>query len=422
MANWGYSVGNVVSRAAAAPVAVSPAAQDTKLLLSYLGSGYPDQFGALQWRSDATYAFDVDTNMLPRTSELDGAPNGCEDSLTRLAAGRHVGIGLSANPCDVGTYEGRTAYRLFRPESWDVDVMPGEDVLFEAGLRLAAGSTATGVRVRVVDLHTGDGWEGGSTDDWAPDGVAAEHAADSWLDVSVMVASVSTQRRTYRVILEPTLPPATDYGATTIIYVSDPALIPPVDLVAAISHNADIGLVATPSTGAPISVTAAQPSCWGLGTGPQWARSWRISISQIGGMSPRPVIGELWMGLYREILAGGPVTISLKEQSWGKSLEGARGRRQVIPDLAPETEELQLAFKARSAAHMEQIRDEIARLTRHGAEPLLLLPGARLDSAGRIYHGRIGESVDYSAMVPDGTGAAWAFGLTFSESPFGLMP
>lgn len=415
MGDWGYSVGNVVSRSATDPDAVSPAVADADMPLSALGSGYPDELGALTWRADGTYAFDVDANVLPHTSEREGAPFGCEDLYLRLAAGRGVGIGLSADPCDVGTYEGKVAHRLYRPESWDVDVMPGEPVLLECSLRLPAASAATAVRVRVVDLETGDGWEAGSTDDWEPDGVAAEHAAASWLDVSVQIESVRTQSSTYRVILEPV---AATHGPTTYAYVSDPALILPVDLVAVFGHTAEVGLVATPSVGTAISVTAAQPSCWAVGAAPQLARRWRISCSQIGGMSPRLQAGELWLGLYRELLLGGPREPSITERSWGQILEGARGRRQVNPDRSFPTSEISLPFLARSQAHMEQIRDEMARLTYHGGEPLVLLSGARLDSASRAYHGRLGEGVEYSAVLPVGDGSAWAFGLTFSESPF----
>lgn len=412
---WGYSIGNVMTRAPKAPVAVSPALADTIMPLSNLGSGYPDQLAALQWRSDGVYAIDIDSDLLAHTSEREDAPNGCADLLLYLAGTP----GLSANPCALGTYERAETYKCYRPEFWDVDVMPGEDVRFDVGIRLPAASTATGVRVRVVDLSTGDAWEGGSTDDWALDGVVESHAADSWLDVSATItaATTRTERAKYRVILEPI---AAAYGATTFAYFSDPVLLPAVNVCAIVGHNLDIGATCAPAAGDTISVTALQPACYGTSTSEQFSRLWRLTLTQAADFSPRPILGEVWLGLYRTLLLGSPtVPFGPTERSHNLTLEGARGRRQVVPDEARHTTELTLPFMARSAAHAEQIRDEIARLTRHGAEPMLLFPGVSYDGAGRVLHGRIGEEVAYSIVSPTGVADyACSFGLTFSESPF----
>ncbi len=85
MSDWRYSVGNLVNRAIAAPAAVSPAAQDPLLPLSNLGSGYPDEQGGLQWRSDGTYAIDFDLNLLADESDSAAAPTGWLDLLNLLA-------------------------------------------------------------------------------------------------------------------------------------------------------------------------------------------------------------------------------------------------------------------------------------------------------------------------------------------------
>lgn len=415
MASWGYSVGNVMSRAPAALVPVSPAAEDATMPLSTIGNGYADTRSALAWRADGTYAADKDVSLLDRTSDLAHAPNGCSDLLLELAGTQ----ALSEDPCDVGTYEGRTAYRLYRPEMWDVDVMPGEGVRLDCGLWLPAASAATAVRVRVVDLETGDGWEGGSTDDWELDGVVASHAAASWLDLAVVITPRAelTERTRYRVILEPV---AATHGPTTYAYVSDPALIPGIDLAAIVGHNLDVGATVTPVGGGDaIAVTALQPSCYGLGAGPVYSRAWRWTLTQSATYSPRPILSELWLGLYREMLAGGPaLPFGPEERSHGLTLVGARGRRQVIPDEARPTSEWSLPFRARSTAHADQIRDEIARLTRHGAEPLLVMPSSKVEG-GRVLHGRVGDGVAYQMISPSGADDfVVAFGLDFSESPF----
>jgi hypothetical protein len=74
MASWRFGIGNLVSRAANAPVAVAPAVEDPLLPLVNLGSGYPDEQGGLTWRSDGAYAIDFDLNLLAVSSERADAP------------------------------------------------------------------------------------------------------------------------------------------------------------------------------------------------------------------------------------------------------------------------------------------------------------------------------------------------------------
>jgi hypothetical protein len=419
MAAWKYGIGNLLSRAPVSPVAVSPAVEDTLLPLANLGSGYPDQRGAFQWRAEGDYEADLDLNLLAASSERTDAPTGWFDLLNYLAGSP----GLPAAPPDWGTYAGRSALRLFRPIAQDVEVMPGEAVKLDTGLQLPGASTATGVRVRVVDLSTGKAWEASSTDDWTDDGVAGEQASDdSWLDVAETIAAdtARTERTTYRVILEPV---AASYGATTYVYVSAPALFAEVDLAAIVGHNlpagATVELQPQPS-GTAIALTPAQPSMYAVATSPVLAQVWRLSIAMPSALLPPPVLGEVWLGTARTLLAGSPVLpIGLTESAPGQLvLEAARKRKEVIPDEAWPAAELDLEFKTRNDAHYRQIRGEIARLTRFGADPLLLLPGPAFEGTGRVYHGRIADKVTYSLVSPVDGGSLRSFALPFTESPF----
>lgn len=415
---WRYSVGNLVARAPIAPVAVSPAAEDTLLPLANLGSGYPDQRGALQWRSDGAYEIDFDLSLLAASSERSDAPTGWADLLNSLAGTP----GLPANPPDWGTYGGRTALRLFRPSAQDVDVMPGETVRLAVGLQSPGGSSASALRVRVVDLSTGKGWEGGSTDGWVDDGVVAETSSGSWLDVAEEITAdpARTERTTYRVILEPV---AASYGAGSYVYASAPALFAELDLVAIVGHNlpagATVELQPQPS-GTAIALTPAQPSMYAVATSPALTRVWRLSIAMTSGTDPRPILGEVWVGSARTLLAGSPILpIGLTESAPGQlTLEGARRRKEIVPDTARAVTELDLEFRARNDAAYRQVRDEIARLTRFGADPLLLLPGEAFEGAGRVYHGRIEDKVVYSLVSPVDGGSLRTFALPFVESPF----
>lgn len=419
MASWRFSIGSIVSRAANPPVAVSPAAADTDLPLSNLGTGYPDQQGALQWRGDGAYDIDFDLNVLASSSERADAPTGWYDLLNHLA-----GVpGLPADPPDWGAYGGRTALRIFRPVAQDVEVMPDETVALGIGLYLPAASAATGCRVRVIDLATGAGWEGGSTDDWAADGVVTDQASDdAWLDVSVEITAdaARTERSTYRVIIEPI---AATYDATTYVYASAPALFAEVDLVAIVGHSlpadATVELQPQPS-GTAIALTPAQPSMYAVATTPVLAQTWRLSIDMPSASSPRPVLGEVWIGKVRTMLVGSPVPdFGGEESAPGQiAVEGPRKRREIVPDDARPVVSLELTFRARDDGSFRQIRDEVMRLTRYGADPLLLLPGEQFEGAGRVYHGRVQDRLAWSIITPLATGSARSFAMPFLESPF----
>lgn len=427
MASWRYSVGSLVSRAAYDPVAVAPAVEDSLLELANLGTGYPDQQGGLDWRGDGAYDIDFDLNTLADESERADAPTGWVDLLNLLAGTP----GLPANPPDWGNYGGRNpALRLYRPVVQEIDAMPGEDAKISASIRWpAAAAGATGVRVRVVDRSTGKGWDA-TYGAWLEDGIVAEQlVADAWLDVSETIDAdpARTERTTYLVIVEPI---AGGFGATTYVYVSangaagSPAFFAEVDLVALIGHelpeDAAVTLVPQPG-GTTLTLPMAQPSCYVIGAGTQLVQTWRLSIQMPAGTQPRPVIGEVWIGKARTLLAGSPIMpVGVEESAPGQiSVEGARRRREVVADTARPLTEISLSFRARNDASFEQIRDEIARLTRYGADPLVLLPGPTWDGGGRIYHGRIEDRMEWSVVTRTaGDESLRYLALPFVESPF----
>jgi hypothetical protein len=426
MASWRFSIGNAVARAAAAPAAVSPATEDALVPLSNLGSGYPDEQGALEWRADGAYEIDFDLNLLATESERVDAPTGWLDLLYTLAGTP----GLPANPPDWGAYGGRgTALRLFRPVVQEVDVMPGEQVGLEIGIYWPSGASgATGVRVRVVDRSTGKGWDG-TYGSWEDGGVLAEQtSANAWLDLAEVVEAdpARTERTVYQVVIEPI---AASYGATSYVYASAsgaagaPALFPEVDTLALVGHTlpagAAVSLDPQPS-GTSLALVPAQPSCYVVESVPQLAQVWRLSIAMPVGIQPRPVMGEVWIGKARTMLVGSPVlSIGGEDADLGQIMvESAHGRKEVVAREAPPAVKLKLEFKARDDAAFRQVRDEIARLTRFGGEPLLLLPGERFDGEGKVYHGRIEETFSWSVVTPTQTGTVRTFTVPFAESPF----
>lgn len=428
-AAWKFSVGNLVSRAARAAAAVSPAAADTLLPLSRWGNGYPDERGGFQWRSDGTYAADVDTNMLAETSTAADAPTGWRD-LLNLQAGTP---GLPANPPDWGTYGGRTALRFYRPVVQEVEVMPGESVRIEAGIYRPSGAAgSTGVECRVVDMTTGRQYDAGVVA-WDDDGLVDQQTtADTWKDFGVTIAADAshTERRTYRVLFRPQ---AASYGATTYAYVSanggsgSPAFFAEADVFALVGHALPTGttvqFVPQPS-GTTVALTLKQPSCYVVAPGgSQLVKTWRVSISIPSALrttAQRPLIGEPWIGKARTFLGYSPVLpVRITEGDPDQvRIEGARRRLEVLSDGGPPAAELMLNFVFEHTAY-EQARDEVARLVRFGRDPMLLLPTDDHLFAGKLYHGRIDEEVTYEQVTPgiDGESALRTFGWGFKESP-----
>jgi hypothetical protein len=423
MASWDFGVGSLVSRAAAEPVPVAPATEDAELPLANLGSDYPDEEGSLAWRADGAYAIDFDLNLLALSSARSDAPTGWADLLNLLAGTP----GLPANPPDWGTYGARNpALRLFRPVVQLLDVMPGEAVKLSCSIQWPAAAVgATGIRVRVVDSWSGKGWDGAA---WADGGVLeSQLVADAWKDVVDQIDAdpARTERSTYSVILEPI---AATFDATTYCYASaagaagSPAFFAEVDAVAIIGHNlpadADVTLVPQPA-GTTLTLVPAQPSMYVVGAAAQLVQVWRLVIQMPTGNQPRPILGEVWIGVARTWLVGSPVpTFSGRESTPGQISVEAGKRREVVADEARPVQELSLAFRAPDGVSFRQIRDEIMRLTRFGAEPIVLFPQAEFDGAGRVYHGRVADELSWSIITPTATGDARSFGMPFTESPF----
>lgn len=419
--DWKFGVGNLVSRAASDPAAVAPAAADSLLPLTNLGTGYPDEQGGLTWRSDGAYAIDFDTNLLADDSDAADAPTGWRDLLNILGGTP----GLPANPPDWGTYGGRTpALQLFRPVVQLIDVMPGETVKLLASIRWPVAAVgATGIQCRVVDGWSGKGWNGSA---WASGGILESQAvADTWKDIAEEITADTErgERSTYAVIFEPL---AAAYGATTYCYVSlnaaagSPALVAAVDTVAVVGHNlpanATVTLVPQPA-GTTLTLTAAQPSMYTVGAA-QYVQTWRLTIQMPAGIQPRPILGEVWIGQARTLAGHAPtLPYSLTEGDPSQvRVESTGGRLDVLGTGVPARAELMLSFTFDDAAY-QQGRDEVARLTRHGEEPLLLLPSDSFEGAGRLYHGRLGQEVAYSRISPGTTDALRTFTWEFSESP-----
>lgn len=430
MANWKISVGNLVSRAPRPPAAVSPAAADSVLPLAKLGSGYPDEEGALQWRSDGAYAIDFDLNLLAQESEAADAPTGWRDLLLSLAGTP----GLPANPPEWGTFAGRTALKFYRPTYQDVTIGPGERARITGGIYLLAASTATGVVVQVVDLKSGKQYDAGAVA-WDFDGEIAEQTADdAWLDFAVTIEADADQveRRTYRVVVTPT---AAVYGATTYGYISanggsgSPALFAEVDLAALIGNKlpagATVSLDPQPS-GTSIPITITQPSSYAVAEASQLVQVWRLTIAIPAALRPstgRPIIGEVWIGRAQELLVKSPAmpTPTVNVGSPGQvRVEGGRGRVEVVPGDDGALESLDIRFHAIGDAAYQQVRRGISEFTRFGAEPLLLIPSEHWEGEGRVYHARMEDRLSFAIVVPpddDGEGELRTFGYPLHESP-----
>jgi hypothetical protein len=391
MASWQFGIGNLARRAPAAPVAVAPAAEDSLLPFTNLANDFPDEQGGFDWRSDGVYDVDFDLNLLAITSSRADAPTGWSDLLLFLAGTP----GLPANPPDWGSYGGRTSVlRVFWPSIQDIAVMPGEDLKLKIGLYRPSGAAgATGARVVVTDLWSGKSWDGAA---WVDGGVlAVQTSTDAWSDVDEEITADTgrTERSTYRVTVEPV---AAAYDSTSYVYFSlngtngSPALVAEADLVAIIGHNIpDDATVALGAT----AMSPAFPAFWATAAS-VYTQTWRLSIDMPSGNQVRPIVGEVWIGKVRTLLGGSP----------------------VLPISITEGDPNQMRFTFDTASY-QQARDEVARLTRNGEEPLLLLTSDSFEGAGRLYHGKLGTEVAYSRISPGEAEALRSFGWAFEESP-----
>lgn len=423
MATWNYSVGNLVGRAAVDPAAVSPATEDPLLPLVNLGDGFPDDLGSFAWRADGTYEVDFDLNLLADESARADAPTGWTDFLNMVAGTP----GLPANPPDWGSYAARNpALRLFRPVVQLVEVMPGETLMLAMGIYWPLASAgATGVQVRVVDSWNGKGWNGAG---WVTGGVLnSQTVGDTWLDFAEQIDAHPdrTERSTYLVIVEPI---AAAYDATTAVYASangaagSPALFAAVDSCAIVGHNlpADATVTLDPQpSGTSITLTPVQPSMLATGVAEQLVQTWRLSIQMPTGNEPRPILGEVWIGLLRAWARSPQLPLELAEGDRGQvRVETDRGRVEVVAGsnaYPPMT--FPMKWTVPDADYV-QTRDEITRLTGFGKEPMLLIPSTVFEG-GRFYHGRIGKDIGYGRITAAESLEHWrSFTLEFQESPF----
>jgi len=407
---WRISIGNLAQRAPRDPVAVSPAVSDSILPLGNLATGQPDEQAAFEWRSDGVYKADLDLNLLSQTSSRSDAPTGWRDLLLLLAGTP----GLSTNPPDWGTYAGRTALRFYRPVVQDIDVMPGEDMKLEAGLYLPAASTATAVRILVIDQWSGKGWDGGA---WASGGVVATQSSDDvWLVVSSTITAdtARTVRSTYRVVIEPV---ATTYSATTYGYASmngtsgSPALYAKADMAAFIGHNLPMGATVTIGSEA---ITLAPISCFTTFSA-KFLQTWRLDIAMPAGNQLRPIIGEVWIGRAVTLTRGPQDGVGLSDgDPFQIRVRGAAGRVDVLSDQFIPAQAYTLALRTITDQQYEEWKNTVTRATRFGVDPLLLLPDSNFEGSTRAIHGRVGAVISYTVQRP----GFRSFTIEYAESPF----
>ncbi len=427
MALWQFAIGNAVQRAAASPVAALSSAEDALFGLSYLGNGLTDEPARWARNASAIYGADVDLNQLAASSSRADAPTGWFDFLN-LVEGTP---GLPGDPPDFGDHGGRNpSLQFFRPVAQDVDVMPGEVVTVEGGLYLPSGSSATAVRLRVIDLFTGRSYDG-TTNAWL-DGdyyIAEQTSTDAWLDFAELIAADvdRTERAAYRVLLEQD---AASYDSASFVYASangaagNPALFPSIGFAAIFGHNlpadATVSVQESGGGGSPIALTPLVPSFFGSASA-QAFRSWRLSITMPAGSESyheRPYIGELWLSQVADMTwcPAFPFELTVEDPGQIRS-DGGYGRVYVTSDAPRELHGLKLNFKTNGDDGYQQIRRSVMQATRQGADPLVLVPVSTLEGVV-AYHGRMANAVAYARR----NNTRREFVVPFQETPFPRVP
>lgn len=414
MANWKFSVGNVVRRAPRTPIATPTA--HAQYPLTRWGDGYADSPGG--WTHDPTgaYSVDFDLNLLEEATDRADAPLGWAD-LPNLLAGTP---GLPANPIETGTFASRTAFKIYRPVHQDVMVMPGEDVQISGGIHLPAASTATGVEVMVQDLATGQFWNVAATPDpaWDDSGlVASETVDDTWEDFEVTI-SANPERRGpsyYRVIVRPV---AAAYDATTYVYLSSPALVPELDMIAFVGHS--IPLTSTvefedADANGPWTLSSLrQPVYSFVSNTPVFYRSWTLTVTVPVGAAPftlAPRIGEVWIGKVRDFVTCPLLGVVIEHDQPGMvTVEGARGRTATWTDSDMGRRVVRLRFRASESGY-EQFRDELYQGSRGGADNVLLI-GEEYEAGVTIF-GKYEPGVSFVRSGP----TRWSYESKVWEEP-----
>lgn len=410
---WKLSVGNLVSRAPAAPVVAGGGAMVAEYPLSDLGNGHPDDPARWVWAAGGVYSATFDLNLLATSSARVDAPSGWLDLALTLSGTP----GLGANPPEWGTFETRAnTLKFYGPVFQDVEVMPGETVNFSGGIFRPAASDATGVRVVVIDLGTGLQWDGTAGEwDSSSTPVAAQTTDDTWLDIDEDITNSGDTRTTYRVMLIPD----GGAGATYYAYASAPALLGEQDFVALVGHNIPAGATLTWSDGSttatvsPIDSPTAFESFTATAT-----RTWTLTITMptdIKAWTPSPFVGELWAGRLVDMVACPGYPFDLIEADLGQvRLEGGLGRETVYTEVERPLRAFKMRFKTTSDSQYEDARDSFLRASRFGADPILLVPVDALEGAGTIWHGRVGPETTYARI----NNTKRTFEITMRESPF----
>jgi len=408
---WKLAVGNLISRAPAAPAA-SGASPDPLYPLTDLGNGHPDDPGRLLRETDGAYAITFDLNLLAASSSRIDAPTGWADLANRLAGTP----GLPAFPPEQGTFAARAnSLKFYGPVYQDVEVMPGEDLLFAGGIYRPSASAVTAVQVVVIDLATGKQWDGvASAWNNSTDPLAAQATDDTWLDVSRTITNASDERTTYRVILVP----VGGSGSTFYAYASDPGLAAEQDFVAVIGNNIPAGSTMTWADGTvTATLTPAYPSFSATFTA-STKRAWTLSIAMPTNQkdfTAAPYIGELWSGRLVDMVACPGFPFDIIEGDIAQvRLEGGLGRESVFTETERPTRAFKLKFTATNDAQYEDARDSFLRATRYGADPLILVPIDALEGVGTLWHGRIGPETTFSRI----SNRKRTFEVNLRESPF----
>lgn len=409
---WKLALGNLITRAPAFGVAAG-STEDPYFPLSEVGNGYPDDPARWLWESDGIYSADFDLNLFAQSSARADAPTGWRDLVLTLAGTP----GLGANPPEVGTFDTRAdTVKFYGPIFQDIEVMPGEDLLFEGGLRFPAASAATGVEVLVLNLRTGKQWDG-VLNAWnnSADPLGEETVVDTWNDVSEPIVNDSTERVTYRVILKPV---AASYDATTFAYVSTPAITAAQDFVALVGSNLPVGATVAWDDGAfPRSITPAYPSAFALGTSSS-ARYWSLDVTMPANtiaLHGAPFIGELWAGRLVDLVACPGYPFDIVEGDIAQvRLQGGLGREFVYSELEFPTRAFKMRFKTTNDSQYEDARDSFLRASRYGADPVILVPVDQLEGAGTLWHGRVGPETTFARVGL----TRRTFEITLRESPF----
>lgn len=409
---WKLGIGNLITRAPASATAVGSTA-DPVYPFSNAGNGYPDEPSRWLFESDGVYGASFDLNLFSPAGDRTDAPSGWRDLLLSLLGTP----GLPPDPPEWGTFAARAnTLKLYRPSFQDVDVLPGEDHLFECGLYLPAASSATGVKVVVMNLSTGKQWDG-AANAWNNDAdpLAEQTVDDAWLDVSETLTNESSERVTYRVMLIP----VGGAGASFYVYVSDPTLTAEQDFVSLVGHNFPVGSTVTWSDGtvtATLSPITTFSTYQTFAVTPSSRRTWTLSVTYPANTKdwhPSPYFGELWAGrLVDSVCPSYPFDV-LEGDLGQIRLEGGLGHETVITESERPNRLFTMKFKATADDYFDA-RDNFIRACRQGADPIMLAPPDAIEGAGTIWHGRIGPETTYSLI----NRSRRTFEIKLRESPW----